>query len=328
METIKLHNLETPASRIGLGTWAIGGWMWGGTDEQESIKTIRTAIDKGINLIDTAPVYGFGKSEKIVGEALKQYGKRDNIILTTKTGLDWLNEDVYRNATWKRIRQEIEDSLRRLQTDYIDVYMVHWPDPLVPFNETAEVMKNLMDEGKIRSIAVSNFDSKQMEVFSHTAPIHVAEPPYNMFEREIEKDTLPYCKNNDIKIFAYGALCRGLLSGKMNKERTFHGDDLRKADPKFRGKRYSMYLDAVHNLDEYAKENYGKDVIHLAVRWLLDRGADIALWGARRPDQLDVVADVMDWKLQDDDLMAIDNLLSELISHPVGPEFMAPPTRD
>ncbi|MFO8087194.1 MAG: aldo/keto reductase [Bacteroidales bacterium] len=328
METIKLHNLETPASRIGLGTWAIGGWMWGGTDEQESIKTIRTAIDKGINLIDTAPVYGFGKSEKIVGEALKQYGKRENIILTTKTGLDWLNEDVYRNATWKRIRQEIEDSLRRLQTDYIDVYMVHWPDPLVPFNETAEVMKNLMDEGKIRSIAVSNFDSKQMEVFSHTAPIHVAEPPYNMFEREIEKDTLPYCKNNDIKIFAYGALCRGLLSGKMNKERTFHGDDLRKADPKFRGKRYSMYLDAVHNLDEYAKENYGKDVIHLAVRWLLDRGADIALWGARRPDQLDVVADVMDWKLQDDDLMAIDNLLSELISHPVGPEFMAPPTRD
>ncbi|MCF8331985.1 MAG: aldo/keto reductase [Bacteroidales bacterium] len=328
METVKLHNLDTPASRIGLGTWAIGGWMWGGTDEQESIRTVRTAIDKGINLIDTAPVYGFGKSEEIVGEALKQYGKREHIILTTKTGLDWLKDKVYRNATWKRIRQEIENSLNRLQTDYIDVYMVHWPDPLVPFNETAEVMKNLMDEGKIRSVAVSNFDSKQMEVFSHTAPIHVAEPPYNMFERKIEKDTLPYCKNNDIKIFAYGALCRGLLSGKMTKDRKFYGDDLRKTDPKFRGKRYSIYLDAVHNLDKYAKENYGKDIIHLAVRWLLDRGADVALWGARRPDQLDVVENVMDWKLEDSDLTAIDNLLSELISHPVGPEFMAPPTRD
>lgn len=328
METVKLHNLDTPASRIGLGTWAIGGWMWGGTDKQESIKTIRAAIDQGINLIDTAPVYGFGKSEEIVGEALRQYGRREDIVLTTKTGLDWLNENVYRNATWKRIRQEIEDSLKRLQTDYIDVYMVHWPDPLVPFNETAEVMKNLMDEGKIRSIAVSNFDSKQMEVFSHTAPIHVAEPPYNMFEREIEKDTLPYCKNNDIKIFAYGALCRGLLSGKMTKDREFHGDDLRNVDPKFRGKRYLMYLDAVHNLDEYAKENYGKDIIHLAVRWLLDRGADVALWGARRPDQLKVVKDIMDWKLEEDDLTAIDNLLSELISQPVGPEFMAPPTRD
>ncbi|MFW6019730.1 MAG: aldo/keto reductase [Bacteroidales bacterium] len=328
METTKLHNIDLPASRIGLGTWAIGGWMWGGTDEKMSIKTIHKALDKGINVIDTAPVYGFGTSEKIVGKALKQYGNRDHVILTTKVGLDWLNNKVYRNSSWKRVRQEVENSLKRLQTDYIDVYMVHWPDPLVPFNETAEVMNNLMKEGKIRSIAVSNYDAKQMEIFSHTAPIHVAEPPYNMFEREIEKDIIPHCKNNDIKLFTYGAICRGLLSGKMMPETTFHGDDLRKVDPKFQKKRYEMYLNAVSTLDEFAKEHFKKNVIHLAIRWVLDKGIDVALWGARRPDQMDIVSEVMDWQLSATDMTAIDNLLNQTIDKPVGPEFMAPPTRD
>ena len=328
METTKLHNIDLPASRIGLGTWAIGGWMWGGTDEKESIKTIHKALDKGVNVIDTAPVYGFGTSEKIVGDALKQYGNRDKVIVTTKVGLDWLNDKVFRNASWKRVRQEVEDSLRRLQTDYIDVYMIHWPDPLVPFKETAEVMDNLMKEGKIRSIAVSNYDEKQMEIFSHTAPIHVAEPPYNMFEREIEKDIIPHCKNNDIKLFTYGAICRGLLSGKMTPETTFQGDDLRKADPKFQKERYEMYLNAVKTLDEFAKEHFNKNVIHLALRWVLDKGADVALWGSRRPDQLEVLDEVMGWNLDDNDMAAIDNLLDETIDNPVGPEFMAPPTRD
>ncbi|MGM0612389.1 MAG: aldo/keto reductase [Bacteroidota bacterium] len=328
METTKLHNIDLPASRIGLGTWAIGGWMWGGTDEKESIKTIHKALDKGVNVIDTAPVYGFGTSEKIVGDALKQYGNRDKVIVTTKVGLDWLNNKVFRNASWKRVRQEVEDSLRRLQTDYIDVYMIHWPDPLVPFKETAEVMNNLMKEGKIRSIAVSNYDEKQMEIFSHTAPIHVAEPPYNMFEREIEKDIIPHCKNKDIKLFTYGAICRGLLSGKMTPETTFQGDDLRKADPKFQKERYEMYLNSVKTLDEFAKEHFNKNVIHLALRWVLDKGADVALWGSRRPDQLDVLDEVMGWNLDENDMAAIDNLLDETIDNPVGPEFMAPPTRD
>lgn len=327
METVKLHNIDMPASRIGLGTWAIGGWMWGGTDEKDSIKTIHTALDKGVNLIDTAPVYGFGKSEEIVGKALKDYGKRDEVILTTKVGLDWVNEDIYRNSSWKRIRQEIENSLRRLQTDYIDVYMVHWPDNEIPFRETAETMQNLLDEGKIRSIAVSNFNTQEMSDFMDTAPIHVLEPPYNMFERGIEKDVVPYCVNNDIKIFAYGALCRGLLSGKMTKDREFKGDDLRNNDPKFQGKRYEMYLDAVHNLDHFAKEHFGKRVIHLAVRWLLEAGADVALWGARRPDQLDVLPEVMDFKLDESDMEMVDNMLEQLISNPVGPEFMAPPKK-
>ncbi len=282
MEYIQIANTDIKSSRIGLGTWAIGGWMWGGTDEQNSIKTIHAAFDKGITLIDTAPVYGFGTSEEIVGKAVKQYGNRNNILIATKVALDWRNEQPFRNASKERIIKEIEDSLKRLQTDYIDIYQVHWPDPLTPIEETAEAMKHLYDAGKIRAIGVSNFSPEQMDAFRQIAPLHTAQPPYNLFEREIEKDVLPYCKEHAITTLLYGSLCRGLLSGKMSKDRKFAGDDLRKSDPKFQQPRYNQYLEAVEQLDKLAREHYEKSIIHLAVRWILDQpGAGIALWGAR-----------------------------------------------
>ena len=325
METLKLHNVTPKATRIGIGTWAIGGWMWGGTDEKDSVKTLRSALDKGLNLIDTAPVYGFGTSEKIVGKALKEHGKRDEIVLVTKVGLDWKGQQPFRNSSKERIEKEIDDSLERLNTDYIDVYMIHWPDHSVPFEETAETIQKLVDKGKIKSIAVSNYSPEQMDQFQKVAPIHLCEPPYNIFEREIEQDVLPYCQNNDIKILSYGALCRGLLSGEMSADRVFEGDDLRNVDPKFKGERFKQYLDAAQQLDQFARDNYGKSVKELAVRWILDKGASIALWGLRKPSQLEGIEDVFGWKLDSDAMNEIDKIMEKTIKDPVGPEFMAPP---
>jgi aryl-alcohol dehydrogenase-like predicted oxidoreductase len=227
VDALEMEHTEIPGtginvSRVALGTWAIGGWMWGGTNEAESIATIHSAIDRGINLIDTAPAYGFGRSEEIVGKALAEGKLRSRVVIATKVGLEWNEGQVFRNASRARILKEIEDSLRRLRTDYIDVYQVHWPDPLVEIEETAEVMHSLLQQGKIRAIGVSNFSTMQMERFRRIAPLHVLQPPYNLFERGIEADILPYCRRNNIAIFGYGALCRGLLSGHM------HGDTVSK----------------------------------------------------------------------------------------------------
>ncbi len=315
-------------SRIALGTCAIGGWMWGGTNEDESIQTIHAALDRGINLVDTAPVYGFGRSEEIVGKALAQDGRRKHAFIATKVGLAWKDDKPYRNASKSRIAQEVEDSLRRLQTDVIDIYQVHWPDPSTAIEETAEAMASLYRAGKIRAIGASNFSPAQMETFRGVAPLHTVQPPYNLFERGIESSVLPYCRDKGITTLVYGSLCRGLLSGRMNADTRFTGDDLRRDDPKFQMPRFRQYVAAVEKLDRFAQENYNKRVIHLALRWLLDRpGVGVALWGARRPDQLAPVAEVMGWRIDAGAMTEIDRILATSIAEPVGPEFMAPPER-
>jgi aryl-alcohol dehydrogenase-like predicted oxidoreductase len=318
---------ETPlqVSRVALGTWAMGGWMWGGTDERSSLATIRAALDQGINLIDTAPVYGFGVSEEIVGRAL--VGLRARTIIATKVGLEWRDGKVYRNAARDRIKAEIDQSLRRLRTDYIDLYQVHWPDPLVPIEETAAAMRELFDQGKIRAIGVCNFSVEQMQRFRQVAPLHVLQAPYNLFERGIEADILPYCRANNIATLGYGALCRGLLSGRMRPDTAFQGDDLRRIDPKFQPPRYPQYLNAVGQLDQLAQSRFQRRVIQLAVRWMLDQGISVALWGARRPDQVQAALGVHGWSLDATTQAKIDLILSAAIADPIGPEFMAPPAR-
>jgi aryl-alcohol dehydrogenase-like predicted oxidoreductase len=330
LEYIEIQGTNIVSSRIALGTWAIGGWMWGGTDEKQSIRTIHAAFDQGVNLIDTAPVYGFGRSEEIVGEALRQHGRRDSIILATKVGLDWTNGKIQRNSTRQRILRELEHSLRRLQTDYIDIYQVHWPDPLVPVEETAATLRDFYEQGKIRAIGVSNYSPEEMTRFRAVAPLHTIQPPYNLFEREIERDVLPFALGRGITTLTYGALCRGLLSGAMRTDRQFAKDDMRKTtDPKFQPPHFAGYVNAASKLDKFARENYGKRVIHLAVRWLLDQpGVGVALWGARRPEQLAPIREVIDWSLGKSDFAAIDAVLRENIRNPVGPEFMAPPARE
>jgi aryl-alcohol dehydrogenase-like predicted oxidoreductase len=328
MERADILGTSLKVSRVALGTWAIGGWMWGGTDEAESIATIQAAVEHGINVIDTAPAYGSGRSEEIVGKALADGHLRSCVIIATKVGLEWNGGMVFRNASRARIMREIDDSLRRLQTDYIDIYQVHWPDPLVAIEETAEAMGALLRQGKIRAIGVSNFSVGQMQRFRRVAPLHVVQPPYNLFERGIEADVLPYCRKNKIATFGYGALCRGLLSGRMREDSKFEGDDLRRMDPKFQQPRFAQYLAAVQRVDELAQQRFCKRVIQLAVRWILDQGITTALWGARHPGQLQSVDDVSGWRLDAPAKAEIDRILSQTITDPVGPEFMAPPARN
>jgi aryl-alcohol dehydrogenase-like predicted oxidoreductase len=324
-EFVNIQGTPLKVSRVALGTWAMGGWMWGGTDQRESVATIHAAMDQGINLIDTAPVYGFGVSEEIVGAALE--GIRDRAVIATKTGLEWRDGKVYRNATRARIMQEVDDSLRRLRTDYIDIYQVHWPDPLVPVEETADAMRSLYELGKIRAIGVSNFSADQMTRFRQVAPLHVLQPPYNLFERAIETDILPYSRANDIATLGYGALCRGLLSGRIQPNTTFDGDDLRRVDPKFQPPRLAQYLQAVRQLDEFAQRRFHRRVIHLAVRWMLDQGISVALWGGRHPDQVEAALGVAGWSLTDVERESIEHIVNTAVVDPVGPEFMAPPQR-
>ena len=329
IETVKCDSIPLPISRIGLGTWAIGGWMWGGSDEAESIKTIQHAIDIGINLIDTAPVYGFGHSEEIVGKALAEGGRRDKAVLATKVALVWVEGKIYRNSTLQRIREEIEDSLRRLRTDRVDLYQVHWPDPLVPIEDTAATLLELQREGKILALGVSNYSPKQMDAWRRAAPLHSTQPPYNIFEREIESDVLPYALQHKLLVLSYGAICRGLLSGSMRLNRKFDGDDLRLQDPKFQQPRFTQYLKAADRVGQHAWENHGKSLLAFAIRWILDRGETMtALWGARNAGQLDAVEQAFGWKLSSDDYAEVDRILRETIKNPVGPEFMAPPARE
>ena len=322
-ESVDIPGTQLRVARVALGTWAMGGWMWGGTDERAAVATIRAALEQGVNLIDTAPVYGFGVSEQIVGQALAG-GTRAHAVIATKVGLEWRDGKIYRNATRERILREIDDSLRRLRTDYIDIYQVHWPDPLVEVEETAEAMRVLYEQGKIRAIGVSNFSVPQMERFRRVAPVHVLQSPYNLFERAIETEVLPYCRANNIATLGYGALCRGLLSGRMRPDTTFPGDDLRRVDPKFQPPRFAQYLEAVRQLDELAQRRFHRHVIQLAVRWMLDQGISVALWGARRPDQVTAALDVADWSLADPDRQLIERIVNTSVVDPVGPEFMAP----
>ena len=325
MQYAAISKTDVRASRIGLGTWAIGGWMWGGADDDAAIATIRRAVDLGIDLIDTAPAYGQGHSEEVVGRALA--GRRSNVIVATKVALEWDEKgNVHRNASAKRIRTEIEDSLRRLQTDYIDIYQVHWPDPSTPIEETAAAMQALFDAGKIRAIGVSNFSPAQMDEFRRFASLHTVQPPYNLFERAAEHDVLPYAREHDITSLTYGALCRGLLSGSITAQSKFEGDDLRRVDPKFQPPRLEHYLRAVGRLDELARRRFGKRVIHLALRWVLDQpGVGVALWGARNPRQLDALDGALGWVLDSQTQAEIERIVAEEVTDPVGPEFMAPP---
>lgn len=326
-DLLKIHNIDKTAVRIALGTWAIGGWSWGGPDDENAMKTIHAAIDNGLNMIDTAPVYGFGHSEELVGKALQN--KRDKIILATKVGLNWDNSGkVFRDSSPKRIHKEIEDSLRRLKTDYLDLYQIHWPDDKTPVQETAMAMEKLRKEGKIRAIGISNFSTEQIEEFRKYADLSAIQPPYNMFERSIEKDILPYAEKHALATLCYGSICRGLLSGKMTEDTKFTGDDLRKSDPKFQLPLFRHYLAATKELAEYARDTHNKSVLALAVRWVIDRYAgNIALWGARKPQQIENVQEALGWQLTKQDYENIDRILSKHIEKNIEPTFMAPPSR-
>lgn len=327
MEYTHIPPLSTKVSRIGLGTWSIGGALWGGTNENEAIDTLLSAFEKGINLVDTAPGYGNGVSEEIVGKAIKKYGNREKIVLATKCGLNLETKNVFRDSRKSFLQKEIENSLRRLQVDVIDIYQIHWPDPKTPLEETATFLKELLQQGKIKAIGVSNFSIEQMVEFQKYAPLHVLQAPFNIFENELADKTLPYCLKQGISILGYSSLCRGLLSGKMSKEREFKGDDLRKEmDPKFKEPQFSEYLKVANNLKVWAEQRK-RPLSALAVRWVLDSQLSSALWGARKPEQLNDMDAALGWNLSPEDFQEVDQIVKNGLKHPVGPEFMAPPVR-
>jgi aryl-alcohol dehydrogenase-like predicted oxidoreductase len=201
---------------------------------------------------------------------------------------------------------------------------VHWPDPSVPIEDTAGALGKLLTEGKIRAIGVSNYSVEQIALFRAVAPIHAVQPPLNLFERAAERYVIPYARLQGMTVLAYGALCRGLLTGTITNTTRFQGDDLRRRDPKFQQPRLGQYLSAVEQLEELARDLYGKSVLALAIRWVLDRGNTIALWGARRTEQLAPVVDVLGWHINGGTMQEIDRILHDTIQNSVGPEFMAP----
>jgi aryl-alcohol dehydrogenase-like predicted oxidoreductase len=326
MEYVSIPGLPFPASRVGLGTWAIGGWRWGGTDEAEAVRTIHAALELGVNLVDTAPVYGFGRAEELVGRALAEGGRRGRVLVATKVGLSWDAGSLRRDASPGRITREVEDSLRRLRVDVIDLVQVHWPDPAVPVEDTAAALHALVRAGKVRALGASNFSVAQLERFRAVAPLATDQPPYNLLERGIDAELLPWCRKSAVAVIAYGTLCRGLLSGRITEETRFEGDDIRNDDPKLVPPRRAQYVAAVRELDALARDRYGRTVLELAVRWALDQpGVSAALWGARRPTQLDPLPRVFGWRLDDAAKVAIDAVVRRNVTDPVGPEFLAPP---
>jgi len=247
--------------------------------------------------------------------------------------LEWGSFGVFANSTATRLRAELEGSLRRLGTETIDLYQIHWPDTRTPINETAALLAEFRREGKVRAIGVSNFSVAQMEEFRTAAPLASNQPPYNLFDRQIEcsadnGNLLLWCKQHNVAILCYSPLCRSLLAGRVTRGMKFDRRDIRSFDPKFQEPRFSQYITAVERLTVLASERYGKTVLELAARWVLDRpGVSVALWGARRAQQLDAVAGVMGWQLDADGMAEIDRIVAECVTDPVGPEYLTPKVR-
>jgi aryl-alcohol dehydrogenase-like predicted oxidoreductase len=327
METARIAGTEV--SRIGLGTWAIGGREWGAVSEEEAVSTCLGALERGICLIDTAPIYGHGRSEEMVGKAMRAYGRREAFYIATKAGLEWNERGVFANSTARRLRLELVASLRRLGTDFIDLYQVHWPDTKTPLAETAALMGEFLREGKVRALGVSNFNVAQMEEFRREAPLGSNQIPYNLFERGIEARVLPWCSANGVAVLTWSSLCRGMLGGRIRRETKIDSGDIRSVDPKFQPPRFGQYMTAVGRLSVFANERYGKTIVELAARWVLDRpGVTVALWGAKRPGQLDPAAGAMGWSLDEEAMGEIDRIVDESVSDPVGPEYLTPGVRE
>jgi len=303
-------------SRLVLGTWVTGGWAWGGSDENEALNAIITAFENGINFVDTAPIYGFGRAEEIVGKALKLWGKREDIVVATKGGLEWDNggRNIRRNSRPERLAQEVDQSLKRLGVDVIDLYQIHWPDEQTPFEDSMEMLIKLREAGKIRFIGLSNFNSSQIERCRKVGPVHSLQPPYNMFEREAEKDVLPYCMRHGIPTLVYGGLCRGLLTGKFKGSESFPKGDLRRHDPKFKPPAFQQYVRIIETIRKEVcpERKYGKTMAQFALRWALQRpGVTAVIAGARTTEQARENCGALGWAIDKEDMEIVDNILSQ-----------------
>ncbi len=307
---------DLEVSKIAFGTWQFGG-EWGSTDEQELEGAIRKALNLGINFFDTAQGYGFGAAEQVLGKALgpELKERRESVALATKGGLRMdESEGLVRDSSPQWLRQGVEDSLRYLGTDYIDLYQIHWPDPDTPFSETAGALEEMVTEGKIRYVGASNFDAEQMSEFERTRKLDGLQPPYHLFRREIERDILPYCERNGVGVLVYGPLAHGLLSGKMSQDTQLDEDDWRAGSPLFQGENFRRNLEKVDELKQFAAER-GLTVAQVAVAWTLANPAvDVAIVGGRRPDHIEGTAPAGEVELSDENLSRIDEIMQDAVS--------------
>ncbi|MGB9682155.1 MAG: aldo/keto reductase [bacterium] len=316
MRTRRLGWTDLNLSVIGFGSWALGGsgWMysWGPQDDKDSIDAIRRAIDLGVNWIDTAAVYGLGHSEEIVGKAIKGLPKRP--IIATKCGRVWdENGNIFGRLKRESIKKEVEESLRRLQVDVIDLYQIHWPDPDEDIEEGWATMAELVKEGKIRYAGVSNFNVEQLKRIEKIHPVASLQPPYSMITRGIEKEILPYCKEKNIGVIVYSPMQKGLLTGKITRERVnnFPPDDHRRNDPHFQEPELSINLELVKNLEDIAKK-YNRTLAQVAIAWILRRSeVTAAIVGIRNPSQIEEIAPAGDFELTVEDIETIDRFLQE-----------------
>ena len=303
------------ASAVGLGTWAIGGWMWGGTDEAESISAIQASLDAGVTLIDTAPAYGLGRSEEIVGKAIA--GRRDKAVIATTCGLVWhtqkgrhfFDQDgrpVHRYLGRASIVHELEESLRRLGTDYIDLYITHWQDPTTPVEETVAALEDLKQAGKIRAIGASNVNRSELEQYLATGALDAIQERFSMIDRAIEADLLPLTVRNGVSTLSYSSLALGLLSGTIGPDRVFSGDDQRRDNPRFSVANRQKAKDFAEAIRPVA-ERHGASIAQVVIAWTLAQpGVTFALCGARNPAQALDNARAGTLRLGTEDIAAID----------------------
>jgi len=308
MERIPLGETELEVSRICFGTWQFGG-DWGDIDRDEANAAVRRAVELGVNFFDTAQAYGFGKSERLLSEALGDDIRRDDVVVATKGGLRLVEGGIERDSSPDWLRRGAEESLCNLGVETIDLYQVHWPDPDVPFEETGGALRELMDQGMIRHVGVSNFSPEQMAQLSRSAKVETSQPPYHLFRREIERDVLPWCEEHGVGVLVYGPLAHGLLSGRFTAETRLPDNDWRSGSELFSGERFQRNLDAVDELRSFA-EKRDWTLPQLAVAWTLAHpAAHVSIVGGRRPDHIEGVAPAADIHLSTDDLEEIERIM-------------------
>jgi aryl-alcohol dehydrogenase-like predicted oxidoreductase len=317
MKTTTLGQSGLHVSRIAFGTWQLGG-DWGPFDEDTAVSAIRRARELGVNFFDTAQAYGFGASERILGRALRDEltRDRDELVIATKGGLRRTDSGLVRDASPEWLRRGVDASLAALGIDHIDLYQVHWPDPAVPPAETAGALRDLIAEGKIRHVGVSNFNTVQMQEFSDTLAVETLQPPYHLFRREIEDEILPYCRRHDIGVLVYGPLAHGLLTGMLNAHTVFAPDDWRRTSAVFSGDTYRRNLATVRAMEKFATDR-GITVSQLAVAWTLANPAvHVAIVGTRLVSHVDDSVAAVQVSLSESDLDEIERIMAS--ATPVG----------
>ena len=311
MKTNQLGNSDLLITPIGLGAWAIGGkwqWGWGEQDDNASIETIHYALDKGVNWIDTAPVYGLGHSEEVVGKAIK--GMSEKPLIFTKCCFTWDEQgEITPSLKAAKVREEVEASLKRLDIEAIDLYQIHWPNPEEEIEEGWQTMLELQKEGKVRFLGVSNHSVEQMEKLEKLGHISSLQPPYSLLNRDNEQTTLPWCKNNNTGVICYSPMASGMLTGKMTRERIASlTDDWRKEAPDFTEPKLTRNLLVVEKLKEVANK-HGREVTEIALAWVLKNPAVTgAITGMRTPEQVNGLVGAAEVELTDEDIALIESV--------------------